>query len=145
MGILVTVLCIPLVGVLITSYFVQGAVTDKGRVSLLDVGQGQYKRNATVLWVLIVVSIAYGALLRQLRTLTGITMLDGGFGVGLGLYICAHPAAKAVNMLFFERHRLRQISSDWATIRWLALNLLTLLAGWVAIYIGITRLVVRAG
>ena len=143
-GILVTVLCILLVGMLITSYFVQGALTDKEKVSLLDMGQSQFKRNAIVLWVLAVVSIAYGALLRHLHTLTGITMLDGGFGVALGLYICAHPAANAVNMLFFERHVLRQISSDWATIRWLTLNLLVLLAGWVAIYIGITRLVARA-
>ena len=44
-------------------------------------------------------------------------------------------------MLFFERHLLRQIASDRATIRWLALNLMTLLAGWTSIYIGITRLV----
>ena len=104
-------------------------------------GQGQYKRNAGMLWILILVSIVHAVLLRYVDTLTGITLLDGAIGVALGLYICAHPAANAVNMLFFERHLLRQIASDRATIRWLALNLMTLLAGWMSIYIGITRLV----
>ena len=143
MGILVTVLCVLLVAVLITTYFAQGALAGNAQISLLDMGQGPYKRNAIVLWVLMVVSIAYGALLRRLQTLTGVSTLDGGFGVALGLYICAHPAANALSMLFFERRIMRQLSSDWATVRWLTLNLLVLLSGWVAIYIGITRLVAR--
>lgn len=143
MGILLAVLGILLAGVLILSYFVQSALTRQEKVPLLDVGQGEHTRNAKVLWALIVLSLVYGALLRILGALTGIPMLDGGIGVALGLYICAHPAANAVNMLFFERHILRQIPSDWSTIRWLTLNLLVLLAGWSVIYAGLTRLVDR--
>jgi hypothetical protein len=108
------------------------------------VGQGQCKRNAGVLWALILLSISFVALLRGLRTLTGVKMLDGAIGVALGLFICANPAANAVNMLFFDRYALAQLRSDWSTIRWLTLNLLALLAGWMAIYVGITRLVDRA-
>ena len=142
MGILIAVIGILLMGVFITTYFVRDALK-KPKLSLLDVGQGQYKRNAGMLWVLILASIVYAVLLRYVDTLTSTTMLDGAIGVALGLYICAHPAANAVNMLFFERHLLRQIASDRATIRWLALNLMTLLAGWMSIYVGITQLVIR--
>ena len=106
--------------------------------------QGGYRRNAKTLWGLILLAIAFSGLLRYLGALTGIALLDGGIGVALGLYICAHPAANAVNMLFFERDALRRISSEWSLVRWLALNLLTLLAGWMVIYVGIVRLVARA-
>jgi hypothetical protein len=141
---LIAVIGIVLAGVFVTTYFVRGALEGE-KLSLLGVGQGQYKRNAGVLWALILVSIVHALLLRYVHTLTGITMLDGAIGVALGLYICAHPAANAVNTLFFERHLLRQIASDRATIRWLALNLMALLAGWMSIYIGLTRLVVQTG
>jgi hypothetical protein len=82
-------------------------------------------------------------LLRYLHTLTGIAMLDGSIGVAIGLYICAHPAANAVNMLFFERDTLRQMS-EWSVVRWLALNLLVLLAGWMVVFVGLRRLLGRA-
>jgi hypothetical protein len=106
-------------------------------------GQRQHKRNTRVLWGLVLLAIAFGSSLRYLHTLTGIAMLDGSIGVALGLYICAHPAANAVNMLFFERDTLRQIS-EWSVVRWLALNLLVLLAGWMVIFVGLRQLVDRA-
>jgi hypothetical protein len=107
-------------------------------------GQRQPKRNARVLWGLMLLATVYISLLRALPTLTGIKMLDGSIGVALGLYICAHPAANAVNMLFFERDTLRYIRSDWPLIRWLALNLAVLLTGWVVIFFGLTRIVDRS-
>jgi hypothetical protein len=61
--------------------------------------------------------------------------------VALGLYICAHPAANAVDMLFFERDTLRRVSSEWPVVRWLALNLLVLLTGWMVVFVGLRRLV----
>jgi hypothetical protein len=103
-------------------------------------GQRQHTRNTRVLWGLVLLAIAYTGLLRYLHTLTGVPMLDGSIGIALGLYICSHPAANAVNMLFFERDALRQIS-EWSIVRWLALNLLTLLAGWLVVFVGLTRLV----
>ena len=129
--------------VLLTSFFVQDALTKRGKVSLLDAGQRRHKRNTRVLWGLILLATTYWSLLRYLPTLIGIAMLDGGIGVALGLYICAHPAANGVNMLFFERDTLRRLS-EWSVVRWLALNLLVLLAGWMVIFVGIRRLVDRA-
>jgi hypothetical protein len=93
---------------------------------------------------MVLLAIAYAGLLRYLHTLTGIPVLDGSVGVALGLYICSHPAANAVDMLFFERYNLRQISSEWSGVGWLALNALVLLAGWMVIFVGLTRLVDRA-
>jgi hypothetical protein len=46
-------------------------------------------------------------------------------------------------MLFFERGMLRQSASGRSMVRWLALNLLVLLAGWMVIFVEITRLVDR--
>ena len=98
MGPLVTAIGLLLAG-LILSY--TNARARKAQSSFFGSGQGQFKRNPRTLWVLVLAGIVYGSLLRYLRTLTGITMLDGGIGVALGLYICAHPAANAINLLFF--------------------------------------------
>ena len=111
------------------------------------VGQGvpgQSPRNVGVLWTLIGVAILYAALLRLFSTLTGRAVWDGGVGVALGLYICAYPAANAINLLFFERRALERVSSDRPLIRWLALNLLVLLVGWMVVFVGIRRLVERS-
>lgn len=102
--------------------------------------QHQRRRNTKVLWRLILLAIAYGSLLYYRHTLTGANRLDGSIGVVLGLYICSHPAANAVDLLFFERGALYQISSEWSGITWLALNMLVLLVGWIVIVIGATRL-----
>jgi hypothetical protein len=72
--------------------------------------QHRHKRSTRILWGLILVAIAYSGSLRHLPTLTGIAILDGSVGVALGLYICSHPAANAVTMLFFERDTLRHMS-----------------------------------
>ncbi len=88
--------------------------------------------------------IAYSGLLFFLHTLTGTSLADGFISVLLGLYICSHPAANAVDLLFAERGALRALSSEWNGIRWLALNLLVLLIGWSVIVIGAVRLAAQA-
>lgn len=98
---LIAVISVLPIGVFVTSYFVQVALKEP-KSSLLDVEQSQFRRNAGVLWILILISIVHAVLLQYVRTFTGITMLDGAIGVALGLYICADSAATAVNMLFFE-------------------------------------------
>lgn len=140
MEILITVIGMLLAGVVILiAFFVHDALTRRGEVSLGDTGEGGRKRNTRVLWGLIFLAIAYSGLLRFLHTLTGFPFLDGIIGVVLGLFICAHPAANAVNLLFFERDSLRQ-TSEWSMVRWLALNLLVLLAGWMVVFVGLRRL-----
>ena len=116
-----------------------------GRTPAFESGTSARQRNSGILWGLTLLAIAYGTLLSELGTLTRNARLDGTIGVILGLYICSHPAANAVNALFFDRHTVRQLSSEWSLVGWLALNLLTLLAGWAIIYLGLIRLVARVG
>ncbi|HEY3080974.1 MAG TPA: hypothetical protein VGM69_13860 [Chloroflexota bacterium] len=96
-------------------------------------------RNAAVLWGLVVLAAGYGLLLRALPTLTGARIVDGMVGVMLGLYVCSHPAANAIDVLFYSRGPLGRIS--WSALGWVALNGLVLLVGWLAIVAGAASLV----
>jgi len=98
-------------------------------------------RNTKTLWAVVLLGIAYSGLLYFHGTLTGTNKWDGIIGVVLGLYICSHPAANVVDMLFFRRGGRRQFSSKRSTVLWLGLNMLVLLIGWLAIFIGTTRIV----
>ena len=100
--------------------------------------------NVKILWALVLLGIAYSSLLYSQRTLTGTDNVDGIVGVLLGLYICSHPAANVVDMLFFRRGGQRQFSSRGSAVLWLGLNMLVLLIGWLVIFVGTTRLIGRA-
>ena len=80
--------------------------------------------------------MAYSAWFYYLDSLTGSNTLDGTLSIVLGLYICSRPAANAIDLLFLERAAFRSAGSRWSNIRWLALNILTLLMGWIVIFIG---------
>lgn len=103
--------------------------------------RSRYARKVRLLWVMIFLALAYGSLLYFLHTLTGVKVADGVIGVLLGLYICSHPAANTIDVIFFDRFALRRLTSEWSGIRWLALNLLALVIGWVIIVVGATQLV----
>jgi hypothetical protein len=103
----------------------------------------EHQRKVGVLCGLILMAMAYGGLRLWLPTLTGNPLVDGVIGIVLGLYICSHPAANAVDLLFFQRHSLQQLTSGWSGLGWLALNLLTLLMGWLMIATGAARLAAR--
>jgi hypothetical protein len=98
-------------------------------------------RNIKTLWTMVLLGVAYSSLLYYQRTLTGTDNMDGIIGVLLGLYICSHPAANVVDMLFFRRGARRQFSSKRSAVLWLAINMLVLLIGWFVIFIGTTRLI----
>lgn len=102
--------------------------------------QRHYQRNTAWLWGLVLVAIIYITLMYTLTSLTGSHLLDGIFGVLLGLYICSKPAANAVDLIFFRRGELRQLTSGWSGLGWLSLNLLVLFAGWVVIFTGTTHM-----
>jgi len=97
-------------------------------------------RNIKMLWVLIPLGVAYSGLLYYQRTLTGMDDVDGIIGVLLGLYICSHPAANVVDMLFFRQGSRHAFSSRRSAVLWLALNTLVLLIGWIVIFLGTTSL-----
>lgn len=123
---------------LLLSFFVRATLHNRARIPNVALAERRAQRNSSELVLFIFLALVYTELLRFLPTLTGISLLDGSIGVAMGLYICAHPAANAVNMLFFETDLLQQIS-EWANIRWILLNLLVLLAGWMVIFTGLTR------
>jgi hypothetical protein len=98
------------------------------------------KRNSRLLWGMILLAILYGGLSQFVPALSGPNRISGIVGVLLGLYICSHPAANAVDILFFERGAIQRIASNWSGIGWLALNVLVFLVGWIIIVMGTTRL-----
>jgi hypothetical protein len=104
----------------------------------------EYRRKAWQLCALIGVAAAYGFWFQQRRLLTGNHMVDGTLSVLLGLFICSRPAGNAIDLFFFERGAFHRVFKEWSSIRWLALNLLTLLMGWFVIFIGTTHLASRA-
>jgi hypothetical protein len=97
-------------------------------------------RDIRRMWTLVVLACLYLGWLSYQGTLTGRRTLDGIIGVLLGLYICSHPAANAINLLFFERQTLHELSTKWSGLAWLALNLLVLFCGWLVITLGAARL-----
>jgi hypothetical protein len=101
----------------------------------------QRPRGTRTLWGLVLLAIGYAGLLLYVETLTGSSLLDGAVSVILGLYICSHPAANAVDLIFLQRGALRDLSSEWSGLAWLLLNLLVLVVGWLVIVLGATRFV----
>jgi hypothetical protein len=101
------------------------------------------RRKVGVLCGLILIALVYTGVLLWLHTLTGNPLMDGVIGIVVGLYICSHPAANAVDLLFFQRYSIQQLASGWSGLGWLALNLLTLFMGWLMITSGATRFAVR--
>ena len=107
--------------------------------------QHSRRSNTRTLWALVVAGTIYNGLLYYRRALTGTDLADGIIGVVLGLYICSHPAANLVDLLFFRRSVPRHLSSRRFTVLWLTLNILVLLIGWLVIFSGTTRLIGRPG
>jgi hypothetical protein len=101
-------------------------------------------RHIRKLWVLSLTGAAFIGLFHYRQALTGMHKVDGVICVMLGLYLCTHPAAYALDMLFFERNAGQRFSSARSAVLWAALNMLVLLTGWFIIFIGTTRLVDRA-
>ncbi len=101
-------------------------------------------RKIMTLSVLAVLGIAYSSWLYSQRTLTGTNHLGGMIGVVFGLYICSHPAANLVDMLFYRRGIRFPFSSWRSAVWWLALNVLVLLIGGIVIFFGTTQLIGRA-
>src|SRR5262245_11888219 len=104
-----------------------------------DARVNRQERNTGALWASAAAAAAYVALLARLPALTGEPKLDGAIGVVLGLYTCSHPAANAIDALFYARGALARAS--WLALGWLTLNGAVMLVGWLAIGAGGMQLV----
>ena len=86
------------------------------------------------------VVIVVSALVPQL---TGDHFVDGGLDVLFGLFICSHPAANAIDLVFHPNERLASLSP--AASRRYGLNLLVLAVGCLFLFAGTGRLVGSSG
>jgi hypothetical protein len=106
-------------------------------------GEGTARGRHVKLWALILIGLGY-CWFPSLQTFPAAPeYTQGVLGVLLGLFICSHPAAAAVDLLVFGRHSAGRFRSQESFGLWLALNVVTLLVGWLVIFAGTTRLVVR--
>src|SRR5574341_387831 len=100
----------------------------------------QYRRKSGLLIALLAAAAVYSIWLQQRHTLTGTSTFDGTLTVLMGLYSCSRPAGNAIDLFFFDRSPCHRVVTEWSSIRWLALKVLTLLMGWVVIYLGAAHL-----
>lgn len=102
----------------------------------------QITRNAWLLGGLIILSGLYIGWLFFFDSISGLSQLDGSIGILLGLYICSRPAANVLDILMFMSADLREnIVSTNSGRLWLVLNLLTAVAAWGVIFMGVLRFV----
>jgi hypothetical protein len=94
------------------------------------------------LYALLVPAAAYLAWASRVRPLDH-SLVDGTIGVLLGLYICSHPAANGIDLIFLERGAFRRVTSNWSGVSWLALNGLVMFVGWLVIVVGVTEVIER--
>ena len=99
------------------------------------------RRSCATLWTMLLLALLYGVLLNELGSLSRNPLIDGAIGIGLGLYICSHPASAAVDLLFMDRLALQQMASEWADLAWVGLNLVVMVAGCLVTIAGATRFV----
>jgi len=104
----------------------------------------QYVRNTRTLYVLALLGGLYSAAALARPSFSNNPALEGAISILFGLYICSHPAANAVDLLFFQRDVLQDTASELSGLVWLGLNLLVVLVGWVVIFVGAMRLVGQA-
>ena len=98
-----------------------------------------YEPDTMRMWALLLPAAAYLAWMTYWPMLTGMTLVDGSVGVVLGLYICSHPAANAIDLFFLQRGTFRRLFSGWSGFRWLMLNALIMFVGWLVIVLGVSR------
>jgi hypothetical protein len=108
-------------------------------------GSHRYLPSTERLCALLVAAAAYLVWASYFRPLEQSGLIDGTIGVLLGLYICSHPAANGIDLIFLERGALRRVASRWNGVSWLALNGLVMFVGWLVIVAGATQVVGRGG
>ncbi len=99
----------------------------------------QRPRSLARLWLVALLGLVYAAIFILRPLLLGRPLLAGSIGVLLGLYICSHPAANGIDMLFLGRSSRYVERSPRAESVWLFVNFVVLLVGLIVIIIGATR------
>ena len=110
-----------------------------------DVRMNRNKRGnrIRILAAVVCLALLYILVVNFYHTLTGTNRWDGIIGVLLGLYVCSHPAANMVDLLFFGRTSMFQELSNRTKNIWLGANLVVMVIGWVVIDLGMIRFTAR--
>jgi len=108
-------------------------------------GAGRDLPNTRRLCALLVPAAAYLIWASYFLALDQSHVVGGTIGVLLGLYICSHPAANGIDLMFLERGAFRRVTSRWRGVSWLALNGLVMFVGWLVIVAGATQVIGRRG
>jgi len=103
--------------------------------------QPRRRRNAGLLWTLIVIAAIYTLWVRYGYGRSTMPDLEAAGGVLLGLFICSRGAANMLDMILFGRILQPATSSKRGEASWVAFNVLILVIGWFVIFIGATHLV----
>jgi hypothetical protein len=96
-------------------------------------------RDVRSLVFMILLCGLYSIVLRLHVPLTGIHQLDGIFGVLLGLYTSSQPVANVLDIILYGRYLTVRSPSRRSLAAWWALNILSGLAGLVAIVTSLLR------
>ena len=106
-------------------------------VKLTGKAQERIGQNTPLLCFWVAIACLFVGWLATFGEFTRNARFDGSLGMFLGLYICSHPAANMLDMLLFMTADTRErITATHSGQFWLVLNALTMLAGWVVIFIG---------
>jgi hypothetical protein len=83
---------------------------------------------------LILVAVIYSGIIYTRSAFAPNNWVEGTLGVILGLFICSRPAANLLDLLY--RSHYTGPPDLWI---WLTLNLLTLLAGVIVVFLGVMQ------
>lgn len=98
-----------------------------------------YARKVGWLILLNLAVLAFSALLFFRARVSGELHIDGIIGVLLGLYLSSHPAENLLDLLFYARETYSKGFSRGEIIFWWSLNGLSVLVGWLSIFIALIR------
>ena len=91
--------------------------------------------------MLVAVATAYIIWMLFYHIFTRHSRLDGGIGVLGGLFVCSHPSANFIDMLFLGRHsgQIPLHTGEW--IVWIGHNIVVFLLGVLMITVGTMQFV----
>jgi hypothetical protein len=86
----------------------------------------------------LLLALAYGAVLPLFDS---VITLAATVGVMVGLYVTSYPASNGLDVLFADRFGLQKLCSTAKGAAWVAANAITLLVGWLTIFVSLVHLV----
>src|SRR5689334_16206685 len=103
--------------------------------------QPRLEHHPIRMWTSVLLALGYGWLVLTVGSLTGSNTVDGIIGVLLGFYICSHPVARTLDLLYLPRVVRQDYLANEAGMMWLWLSILVVVIGVGTVIIGANRFV----